>query len=243
MKENIHIYHSKENLVIGFADWLVETIASVLQKQPFCTIALSGGTTPTDLFNQLASEKYIDKVDWTKLQIFWGDERDVPFDSDLNNANQAGIHLLNKVAIPTNQIHRIDTSLGADNAAIAYEKLLHQFFDGKDNSFDILMLGMGDDGHTLSLFPNTIALKETEKWVIAYYLEPQQMNRITLTTTVANKSQNICFLVSGNSKSEALREVIEGEYNPNKYPSQKIKLINGNLLWFVDETAASLIKK
>ncbi|MFP5042650.1 6-phosphogluconolactonase [Parasediminibacterium sp. JCM 36343] len=237
----LHISDTKKDLVIEFANWLVVDIAKVLATQTRCTIALSGGSTPIDLFKLLVSADYIGKIDWEKIHIFWGDERDVPFTDDLNNAKHAFAILLNHVPIPQSQIHIMDTSLGAAAAAKQYEEILHAYFDNTPNSFDIVMLGMGDDGHTLSLFPGTVAVMEEHKWAMSFYLEAQEMNRITITAPITNKAAAICFLAAGKGKAATLKAVLEGEYQPMLYPSQKIKPVNGELHWFVDKEAAALL--
>jgi len=238
---HLHISETKNDLVIEFADWLVAEIAKVLSTNTRCTIALSGGSTPIDLFKLLVSDAYKSKIDWSEIHIFWGDERDVPFTDDLNNAKHAFDILLNHVPVPSEQIHIMDTSLSADEAANSYENILHYYFDNTPNSFDIVMLGMGDDGHTLSLFPGTVAVTEETKWVMTFYLETQKMNRITLTASIVNKASVVCFLAAGKAKAVTLKEVLQGEYQPLLYPSQKIKPVTGELHWFIDKEAASLL--
>ena len=184
----LHISPTKTELVTNFANWLVADIKQTLSQQSRCTIALSGGSTPTDLFKLLASDAYKPQIDWSRLHIFWGDERDVPFVDNRNNAKQAFDVLLSHVPIPHNQIHVMDTSIDAVISANKYEQLLHQYFDNQPHSFDIVMLGMGDDGHTLSLFPGTAVVNEEVKWVTAFYLIAQQMNRITVTAPITNKA-------------------------------------------------------
>lgn len=237
----LHISPTKTELVTNFTNWLVADIKQTLSQQSRCTIALSGGSTPTDLFKLLASDVYKPQIDWSKLHIFWGDERDVPFTDNRNNAKEAFEVLLSHVAIPLNQIHVMDTSIGAATSANKYEQLLHQYFDNEPHSFDIVMLGMGDDGHTLSLFPGTEVVNEEVKWATAFYLTSQQMNRITITAPITNKAAAVCFLVAGKSKARALKEVLQGDYQPNIYPSQRIKPLNGNLHWFIDKEAAELL--
>ena len=238
---NLHISETKNDLIVEFADWLIGEIERVLAKGTRCTIALSGGSTPINLFKLLASDSYKNKIDWSKLHIFWGDERDVPLTDDLNNAKHAFAILLNHVPIPTEQIHVMDTSVDAQTAATKYEEILHNYFDNEPTSFDIVMLGMGDDGHTLSLFPGTVAVTEETKWAMAFYLEAQKMNRITLTSVIVNKAAAICFLAAGKGKSLILKEVLQGEYHPLLYPSQKIQPTTGELYWFVDKDAASAL--
>jgi 6-phosphogluconolactonase len=237
----LHKSVSKNELVTEFTNWLVADIAKVLTTQPRYTIALSGGSTPMDVFKLLATEDYATKINWLKVHIFWGDERDVPFEDDKNNAKHAFDLLLSKVPVPPHQIHVIETVYSADIAARKYDQLLHEYFDGKQHSFDLVMLGMGDDGHTLSLFPGTAVIHETSKLATSFYLDAQQMNRITITAPITNKAAAVCFLVAGKSKAPALKEVLQGEYQPDVYPSQCIKPLNGNLHWFIDEDAAELL--
>ena len=237
----LHKSASKNELVTQFVNWLVADIAKVLANKPRYTIALSGGSTPMDVFKTLASEAYASKIDWKKIHVFWGDERDVPFEDDKNNAKHAFDLLLSKVPVPANQIHIIETVYTAEIAARRYDQLLHEYFDGRTHSFDLVMLGMGDDGHTLSLFPGTSVIHEASKLATSFYLDAQKMNRITITAPITNKASVVCFLVSGKSKAPALKEVLQGKYKPDVYPSQCIKPLNGNLHWFIDEEAATLL--
>ena len=239
---NLHTAATKTDLIIVFANWLINDIEKVLATKNRYTIALSGGSTPTELFKLLATDAYKSAINWQKIHIFWGDERDVAFEDDRNNAKHAFDLLLNKVPIPPNQIHIINTSFSADIAARKYDQLLHEYFDNKPTSFDLVILGMGDDGHTLSLFPGISTVNETSKWAQSIYLAAQQMNRITITPAITNKAASVCFLVAGASKAPALKEVLQGEYQPDLYPSQRIKPLNGNLQWFVDKEAAVLLQ-
>jgi 6-phosphogluconolactonase len=232
---------TKTELIVEFADWLIADIKQTLVNSDRYTIALSGGSTPMDLFKLLVTDTYSKQIDWQKIHVFWGDERDVPFEDDRNNAKHAFNILLSHVAIPANQIHIMETVFSADVAARKYDQLLHKYFDSKPYSFNLVMLGMGDDGHTLSLFPGTAVVNEEIKWATSFFLEAQNMNRITITAPITNKAASVCFLVAGKSKAPALKEVLQGSYQPNIYPSQRIKPMNGNLRWYIDEEAASLL--
>ena len=150
--------------------------------------------------------------------------------------------LLNFVPVPPSQVHVMRTDIPAAESAQEYEKILHTYFDGAATSFDLVLLGMGDDGHTLSLFPGTAAVHEEKAWAIAYYLKAQDMSRITLTKTIVNRSARVAFMTTGTGKAHALKEVLKGDYNPDLYPSQEIKPVTGELHWFVDEAAASGLK-
>ena len=237
----LHILKDATELSTTLAAWLVDHIGLTLQKQDRYTLALSGGSTPKMLHRLLASEPYNTKVDWGKMHIFFGDERFVPLTDESNNAKMAFDTLLNFVPIPREQIHIMQTeNITPENSAKAYGILLHQYFDTTPFTFDCIILGMGDDAHTLSLFPGkTDVIHETEKWCTSLWLEEQDMYRVTLTHPVANKAATVAFLASGNKKAHALHEVLQGSYDPDVYPSQIIKPMPGELHFFVDEAAAT----
>lgn len=239
----LHIYKSPEDLSIAVAEWVTDYIQSVLAKNNRFTIALSGGSTPQKLHTLLAASPYKEKINWTKMHIFWGDERAVPFTDDRNNAKIAYDTLLNHLPVPAEQIHVMRTDIDPEAAAAAYEKILHSYFDETDTSFDLVLLGMGDDGHTLSLFPGTEIVHEKTAWTKAFFLQAQDMYRISLTAPIVNKSASVAFLAAGKNKSKTLEQVLEGAIQPDLYPSQLIKPVNGELHWFVDEAAASDLRK
>nr|MDQ6904614.1 6-phosphogluconolactonase [Bacteroidota bacterium] len=212
-------------------------------EQEYFTLALSGGETPKILFNKLASAEYKDKIDWQRVHFFWGDERVVPFKDDRNNAKMAYDLLIDHLNIPGSQVHVMRTDIEPHFASIEYSKILHTYFNNTANTFDLVLLGMGDDGHTLSLFPGNEIDMESEDWVNAVYNEPQQMYRITLMPQLVNSSSAIAFMVDGEKKAPVLERVLEGEYAPDKFPAQIIKPANGNVHWFLDEAAAKDLKK
>ncbi len=237
----LHILPNIDALSVSVADWMVDYIQRSLQRQDRFTLALSGGSTPKKLNELLTTEKYKNKIDWSKVHIFFGDERFVPLNDDRNNAKMAFDTLLNYVVVPEKQIHIMQTeNITPEQSAAEYEKLLKQYF--QQQTFDLIFLGMGDDGHTLSLFPGEKdIIHEEKKWCVSLWLAEQSMHRITLTHLVANNSKAIIFLASGEKKAEALKEVLQGNYNPDLYPSQIIKPANGELHWFVDEAAAKFL--
>ncbi len=254
----LHIYKDSQELSYAVSDWITAQIADTLKKQDRFTIALSGGSTPKVLHKILAASPYKEKIDWTKLHVFWGDERAVPFEDDRNNAKMAYETLLDKVPVPASQIHVMRTDIPPEQSAVEYGEILYRYFPllidpakhaqlsadpSPPTSFDLVLLGMGDDGHTLSLFPGTEAVHEEKAWAIAYFLKAQDMYRITLTKTIVNKSARVAFLTTGSGKAHALKEVLKGAYNPDLYPSQEIKPTNGELHWFVDEAAAAGLKE
>jgi 6-phosphogluconolactonase len=244
----LHVYADANQLSQAAAQWITDLISTTLKKRDRFTIALSGGSTPKALHRLLAAPPYKNQIDWSKMHIFWGDERAVPFEDDRNNAKMAYETLLNFVTVPASQIHVMRTDIGPDESAAEYEKVLHQYFDSTPgasslpNSFDLVLLGMGDDGHTLSLFPGMPIVHEEKAWAKAFWLPAQDMYRITLTKTIVNKAAHIAFMTTGPGKAHALKEVLKGAYNPDLYPSQEIKPAGGDLHWFVDEAAAAQLK-
>lgn len=255
----LHIFENINELSKTVADWMVERINKTLQQQERFTLVLSGGSTPKKLHELLASEEYKNKIDWCKIHIFWGDERFVPFNDERNNAKMCFDTLLNHVPVPKDQIHIMQTeNITPEASAKAYEDVLKKYFPEAasyeqtgnrqlatgniEQTFDLVILGMGDDGHTLSLFPRkTEVIHEAKRLCTSLWLESQNMYRVTLTHPIVNHAAAIAFLVTGSGKAKALHEVLKGSYNPDLYPSQIIKPSNGELHWFVDETAAQLL--
>lgn len=234
----LHICKDAGDLSMQAAVWIGSVIKQTLEKQERFTIALSGGSTPQKLHNLLSSYPYKEEIEWSKLHIFWGDERVVPMEDERNNARMAFDTLLDRVGVPMEQIHVMRTDIDPVTASEEYEKVLQKYFTASGFTFDLVLLGMGDDGHTLSLFPGTPVVHEKEKWVTSFFLEAQGMQRITLTAPIVNRAARVAFLTSGKAKAPALKQVLEGEFNPDKYPSQLIKPI-GELHWFVDRESAT----
>jgi 6-phosphogluconolactonase len=239
----LHIYKDPVEVSKQLAAWIALQIETTLQSNDRFTWVVTGGNSPKQLYELLASPPYKDRIDWSKLHIFWGDERAVPYEDSRNNAKMTFDHLLNKVPVVREQVHIMDTSLLPEESAKAYEAILHRYFGNEGPTFDLVLNGMGDDGHTLSLFPHTPVIHEQKAWVTAFYLDAQQMHRITLTAPVVNRARNVAFLTFGENKAKALYEVVKGARNIDLYPSQIIQPVNGHLHWFVDEAAAGLVKK
>lgn len=234
----LHIFKNKEEVSDKLASWICDIISQSLKDQEFFTLALSGGETPKLLYKKLASEEYRNKINWKRLRLFWGDERVVPFNDERNNAKVAYDVLIDHIDIPSSQVHIIRTDIEPNFAVDEYRKMLHTFFDNTTQSFDLVLLGMGDDGHTLSLFPDSPIIEEHTHWVNAVFSKKQEMYRITLMPLLINRAAKIAFMVEGEKKSKVLQQVLEGNYDPEKYPAQIIKAPNGELHWFVDEAAA-----
>ena len=235
----VRIFNTKEEITIQAADLFVATAQNAIQKRGRFVVALTGGSSPVALYTLLASAPYETKIDWNSVFIFWGDERWVPLDDALSNAKMANDTLLNHVSIPKNNIFPMyREGVSAEDYALEYEKSIKNI-TGEDGQFDLILLGMGDDGHTASLFPGQAVLQEQDKWVAAYYLEFQTMFRITLTAPLINKAKQIVVVTFGENKAYALNEVLYGAYNPGKYPMQLIKPSDGELLFLTDKAATS----
>jgi 6-phosphogluconolactonase len=228
-----------EELSHEAALWIRNHIERTLHEKDRFTMVLAGGNTPKKLYQILASVKFRDTIDWSKLDFFWGDERYVPFSDERNNAKMAFDTLLDEVPVNKSHIHPVATHLTPDQSATEYENILRGLFADNANTFDLVLLGLGDNAHTLSLFPGYGLTQEKKQWVKAFYLEEQKMHRITLTPPVVNAAANVMFLVSGKDKARALAQVLESEYNPELYPAQCIQPASGNLFWFVDNDAAA----
>ncbi|HEY8690824.1 MAG TPA: 6-phosphogluconolactonase [Chitinophagaceae bacterium] len=237
---HLFIYKDARETTTALADWIILLIKKTLEVKDCFTIALSGGETPKKLYQIVASDAYREKINWSRLHIFWGDERFVPFSDDSNNAKMAFDNLLSKVNIPSEQVHTIWTDVTPEESAKQYENLLHKYFDDRQTTFDLVLLGMGDDGHTLSLFPGNEVLNDTTSWVSAV-TSKEKGERITLMPSVVNKSSAIAFLITGENKAKILQEVLESQQH--NYPAQLIQPVNGELYWFIDDEAAKYIKK
>jgi 6-phosphogluconolactonase len=209
-------------------------------------VALSGGNTPRDLYRLLAAEPYASQVDWDQVQPFWGDERCVPPDDPASNYRMAREALLDGVQALLPNVHRIRGEDDPTEAAAGYQREIRTAFgtpDGPPQStpghcFDLVLLGLGEDGHTASLFPGTAAVLETERWVVGHRVAAVPEWRITLTPPVLTAAGSILFLVSGSNKAAALHRVIEGPYRPLELPAQVVAS-GGQARWLVDAAAAS----
>lgn len=238
----VQVFDDTSELSQAAARLFVKTAQEAVERSGCFTVALTGGSSPVELYTLLTQLPYREQVPWQQTYLFWGDERWVPLTDERSNARMAFETLLDKVPLPTGQIYpMLSGNQESGDFAIQYEELLKKHFDGLPPRFDLILLGMGDDGHTASLFPGTGVLHERSRWVWAYYLESQSMYRITLTAPLINQARTICFMTFGSNKAKALYEVLEGERNPEQYPSQLIQLEEGEVLWLVDKSAAALL--
>jgi 6-phosphogluconolactonase len=231
------------------AEKFVEIAAGAIEERGDFTVALAGGSTPKALYQLLASDKFENEIDWSKVFFFFGDERNVPPDDAESNFRMANENLFRSLKISEKNIFRwLTEEKSVVAAADDYESRIRDFFGKKgllidesdtEPSFDLILLGMGADGHTASLFPFTEALSETAKFAVANPVEKLKTTRLTLTFPVINNARNIIFLVAGAEKAETARAVLEGDFQPHKFPSQNVRPRDGAMWWLLDEKAAS----
>jgi 6-phosphogluconolactonase len=226
------------------AEHFARAVAKAVVERGSAFVALSGGTTPKQMGSILAREPYRSRIPWARVHIFWGDERWVPLGSPESNAGEAKRGFLNLVPIPPGNVHLWDTAAKSPrDAAAAYETLLREIFTEPSGvpRFDLVLLGMGEDGHTASLFPNTGALVPHGQLTVANYVPRMDATRLTLTAPVLNAGREILFLVGGPGKADTLEEVLEGPELPATFPAQLIRpaLPDSRLCWLVDEDAGA----
>jgi len=237
----VHISHDSQALAASAAGVVVQALRQAVNQFGRASIALSGGSTPRALYALLARPEYVAQVDWGKVTVFWGDERCVPpdhADSDYLLAKTALLDHLPAAKAPT--IQRMRGEIDPTQAAQQYETHLRAYFGSQPAAtFDVLLLGMGEDGHTASIFPNSSPVNERQRWSVAHYVPKLKAWRLTLTPPVLNLSQTTIFLVSGKTKAAVLKKVLQGPSVPDQLPAQSIQPANGKLLWFVDRESAS----
>jgi 6-phosphogluconolactonase len=234
---------TKEDLARSAADRLVATIAQRQRQTGEARIALSGGSTPRALFTLLASADYASKIDWQSVDIFWGDERTVPADHPDSNYLMAHETLLSKVPVSEQRVYRMRGEMEPSAAAADYSLALQQVFQLTDEEsmpqFDVILLGIGPDGHTASLFPHTSALAVRDRLVVANPVPQLQTTRLTLTVPVLLAAANVLFLVAGEDKASAVHLAIEGDWEPEQTPSQFLRQASGQVVWLLDSAAAA----
>lgn len=243
---DIHVYPTTLSLSHAVCDQIVDIADRAITTRGRFTIALSGGNTPKPIYEMLSSRDYGEQINWNFTHVFWGDERCVPPTDRESNYHMAREILLNRVRIPLANLHRMHGEIEPEKAAEQYEADLREFF-GKRMSlskarFDLVLLGMGADGHTASMFPGMPAVRETEKWVMAQHVEKLDSWRLTLTPIAINGAANVYFVVTGEDKVATLKRVLKDSPNPDELPAQVIKPADGKLRWYLDATAGKGIK-
>ena len=237
----IQVYPDPESLSRAAAALLVTQANLAVAARGRFSVALSGGTTPRRTYELLAAPPWVDQGPWGRVHVFWGDERCVPLTDPRSNARLAKEAWLDRVPIPADQIHPLNCARDPADAARQYEAQLREFFAGQPPRLDLVLLGLGDDGHTASLFPGAPVLKEGERWAAAVCLAEPDLHRVTLTAPLINQAAMVAFLVAGKSKAGVLREVLHGPYDPERLPAQLIQPQPGKLFWLTDQEAAALV--
>jgi 6-phosphogluconolactonase len=253
----IQVFSTPELLADAVARHVAECAEEAISKTGRFTVALSGGSTPKAAYSRLANwesrvtshESRVASDEWRRFHVLWGDERSVPPDDPRSNYRMAKEALLRRVPIPAENVHRIRGEDQPEKAAADYERELRALW--VTNSLDLVLLGLGEDGHTASLFPGQPAVHETNRWVLAVPGPPRSpltahrspdIWRVTLTPPIINAARNVAFVVSGASKAAPLRQVLEGPFTPDLLPAQAIRPVHGRLTWMTDEAAAGELR-
>ena len=238
-KYNLEVFEDAEAFNNAAAEFIISAAEKSVANKGKFSLSLSGGKTPESLYKLLAEPAYIKRMPWKNTFVFWGDERCVPLTDERNNAYHAKILLLDKTDIPSENIFIIPVNLPPADAALKYEKELKEFFKNGQMQFDLILLGLGENGHTASLFPHTDILNEESVGVRDVYVAEDKVFRVSMTAPFINNAHQILFLVTGRKKSSVLKTVLTGEYQPKTYPAQLINPEKGELYWFTDREAAS----
>jgi 6-phosphogluconolactonase len=241
-KPDIIICRDADELAHKAAQQFIAVANDAVTRSGRFTVALSGGSTPRALYSLLASADYRGQINWRCVHLFWGDERCVPPDHTESNYSMVHEALLSKIQMPPENIHRMTGEKEPRLAASEYEDELRRFFQlspGQLPRFDLILLGLGEDGHTASLFPGTAALNDDKHLVATVYVERLKAHRLTITLPVINTGAQVSFLIAGESKSAIVKALLGGDANPTRYPAAKIIPASGKLAWFITQDAGS----
>jgi len=236
---DVRSFADKQRLAEAVAKAFIEVGRHAIQSRGSYSTVLAGGSTPRAVY-QLLGSSLKGELDWSRVFFFWGDERSVPPENPESNYRMGYESLLQFIPVPSTNVFRMEGEMEPDQAARNYENVLQVYLADKPG-FDFVLLGMGEDGHTASLFPGTDAIFEKDDWVKDVYVKKFDAWRLTLTPPILNRSQEVVFMVSGKSKAPALKAVLEGPYQPKEYPAQIIQPVNGHLTWMVDRAAAGML--
>jgi 6-phosphogluconolactonase len=242
MKAKLNVLKSPEDVIINLAHFFVTLAEQAIANTGRFTVALSGGSSPKKLYELLASNDFKNKVDWANVHFFFGDERYVPHTDKDSNYLMVKTALFDPLKIDYDNIFAVDTSKSPEGAAEAYTDSINQFFGSESPAFDLILLGLGDNSHTASLFPHTPVLHDTTVSVKSVYVEEVQANRITFTAPLINEAHHIAFLVYGAGKAEAVHHILEDARDIENYPAQLIAPTHGDVIWYLDEAAAANVK-
>ena len=243
---DIQTYSTKQEIASAAADLFVELGSLAIHNNGRFSVALSGGSTPIALYKLLIGEEFDQLLDWERIHFFWGDERPVPPDHQESNYRHAEQELLLPRSIKQSQIHRIYGELDPTSAAARYQEEVLNHFHPEAPAFDLILLGMGADSHTASLFPGTDLVNsgtaDQELFVAATWVEKMASWRITFTPRLINLAKSVVFLAAGEDKADALQAVLEGAHLPMQHPAQLVAPISGDLVWLVDKKAAAKLR-
>lgn len=242
----VKIFATPPEMSEAAARLFTATSAEAVSLRGRFTAALSGGRTPVELYTQLAKAPLASQIPWARVHLLWSDERCVPPNHPDSNYRMVRELLLDHVPIPPANVHRMPGEMDPVEAAARYEEQLREFFIPRGNGFpvfDFILLGLGEDGHTASLFPGTRTIRESARWVLGHYVDEQKGWRITLTPPVINAARKVVFIVAGTGKASVLRDILEGPYQPDLLPAQVVRPDGGELLWMLDRDAAALLKR
>ncbi len=243
-QENVIVCGDLEGLTRRAAAEFVSLARNSAVESGRFAVALSGGSTPRGLYSLLSTPEFRDQVPWHQAHLFWGDERCVPPDHPESNYGMVRNALLARISIPEENVHRMKGEADPEASALEYEQSLREFFrlaGGELPRFDLILLGLGQDGHTASLFPGIEVLQERRRLVAAVYVERMKSHRLTLTLPVLNHGANVFFLVAGKEKAPVLRDVLRGKSRPEPLPAERVQPQHGRLVWLVEQGATALL--
>jgi len=239
----VEVFESSEAMSVAAAVRFAGGSAGSIASKGTFSVALSGGSTPRELYRLLGSDRYIRSIDWRHVHVFWADERCVGPDHEQSNFKLARDSFLSQVPLPPGNAHRIRGEGSPEAAAEAYETDLREFFGKGLPAFDLIVLGVGEDGHTASLFPGSPALEEQLRLAVAVYRHPPEFNRITLTLPVLNNAREAIFLVSGSAKAPIVQKILGHPGGKATYPAAMVALFRGRLVWLIEKSAAALLRR
>lgn len=242
---SVEIFPAPADMIRAAANLFAATAAEAVSARGRFTAALSGGKTPVAFYTLLAKAPFASQICWSRVHLFWGDERCVPPDHADSNYRLVRELLLDHVPIPAANVHRMPGEMDPVEGAAHYEEQLREFFAPHGDGFpvfDFILLGLGEDGHTASLFPGTRAIRESARWVVGHHVDAQKGWRITLTPPVINAARMVAFIVSGSGKAAVLKEILEGPFRPDTLPAQIVRPSGGTLMWMLDREAAAQLK-
>jgi 6-phosphogluconolactonase len=241
---SVEIFPAPREIAEAAAKLFAARAAGAISARGRFIAALSGGRTPVGIYTLLAKAPFASQIPWARVHLFWGDERCVPPDHPDSNYRMTREFLLDHVPIPPANVHRMPGEMDPVEAAARYEGQLREFFAPHGDRFpvfDCILLGLGEDGHTASLFPGTRVIRESARWVLGHYVDSQKGWRITLTPPVINAARSVVFIAAGSGKAAVVKEILEGPLRPETLPAQIVRPAGGDLVWMLDREAAALL--